>query len=762
VFNYSPQLNAFPIKGFGGLDTVSPEELVAPNRFVELVDFTTHNNGMLEFRKRVTYMGHAITPISWIGEAVLGDASYILFVSGRDDGSDPTGNLCRCLVSGTDVVNRELTGGERIFLLNSNAPTDVAFFQNYILAANGYTPLYPLPLAGENTNEHYEGIIGKYPFVWRQRLGIANTAANPREVRFSSILRGTSWDSAQYTPLAGDFWEPLGAKSVIVSVDSTEYITGVLIWNGVPVVGTNKGLYRIDTNWGSFPITKETGVRDRTMCLYRGAIIFLGDDDVYMMTSFNEVKPLTRNTIHSTIFDNMQVRDALQPNMQVRDALQPNEWICDTYGDWIDNTEEAPPDNLLKVEKGGYVTVDGLLGNDGARQTDPIQLKNLLPDHGANPNGRGQFSNFIRIDFLMTNSWGELDFFDKGGTSDADFSRSDYHLDVWVKQGATAGTMGAYVELLPPLDYSRDPRALSFVHKIDVHGDDDVFDYWIQIKFKLTSISHDGITANPQVHRMRVSWDSAVPKGKTIVTENYLDYRQQPYACVIDDRYWLHFSGKNIEHSAFIDADYVTGDDSFTFVMDKRGEWTMYRNFDAFAMAEVNLRHSDNQEIVKRFLIGRRWSRYHLYVPEGHQNQGFYVETKEWPDFLAAQGTYYTPAIAKMPKLYFNNLTQAKRLRFLQPFYQGSFGDVVRLSVASFESGAIPAPIYLLYHSLVDSEMISTLRFITNFGTWFQYTFELPGPIDLSQDFKLSQLVSYIQILTARPTFGQPPPASPV
>lgn len=740
MFNRSPPLNAFPIKGFGGLDTVSPEELVAPNRFVELVDFTTHQNGMLQFRERITYMGFAMTPISWIGEAVLGDAPYILFVSGRDDGSDPTSNLCRCPVSGTDVVNRSFTGGTRFFILNSNAPANVAFFQNYILVANGYTPLYPVSLAGENTIEHCEGIIGKYPFVWRQRLGIANTAANPREVRFSSILRGTSWDDANYTPLAGDFWEPLGAKSVIVSVDSTEYITGVLIWNGIPVIGTNKGLYRIDTNFGSFSITKETGVRDRTMCLYKGAILFLGDDDVYMMTSFNEVKPLTRDTIHSTIFDNMQVRD----------ALQPNEWICDTYGDWISKTDDVPPAHALDVKKGGYVTVNTFLGNEGELQTDPIQLKNLLPDYGANPDGLGELSNFIRIDFLMTNSWGELDFFNKGGTSDADFSRSDYHLDVWVKQGATERTMGAYVELIPPLDYSRDPRALSFVHKVDVHGDHDAFDYWIQIKFKLTYISHDGINANPQAHRMRVSWESAVPKGKDVITEDYFDYRQQPYACVVDDRYWLHLTGRDI----------IT-DDTFAFIMDQRGEWTMYRNFDAFAMAKVNLRHSTNQKMVKRFLIGRRWGRY--FVEQGNQLKGFFVETKEWPDFLTSLiYTPYTPAIAKMPKLYFNNLTQAKRLRFLQPFYQGSFGDVVRLSVASFGSSGFPAPIYLPHHSLVDSEMISTLRYITNFGTWFQYTFELPGPIDLSQDFKLSQLVSYIQVLTARPTLGQPYPTGPV
>lgn len=763
--NRYPPMKAYPVKGFGGLDTVTPPELVAANRFTDLIDFRTENNGMLEFRERVTYyaMNAGVRPISFLtvargNNSSIGDA--ILYASGRGAATNNYGGIYVGKENDLRLVSRApSSAATSLALMNSNYPTSGAFFRNHFVAANEFTPLYPLPLDTPNANQRYEGVIGRFVFSWRQRLYVFNTTRDGCELLASSILVGDRFMlTTEFTPYAGDFYEVLGAKRITVSNDSSEYGTGAVIWNEVPILATNKGLYRVDSsNFGVFPITKETGVVEKTLCIYRNNVFFLGEDDVYVMDSLSSVKPLTKNTVHNSIFSGDYI---------TRDTLQQNEYIVDTYLDWNSYTQipaayvggftwsvgPAAPQNT-QIIQGGYINVAGALpapGNStyGDRElTAPLPLSSLYPDYGGAGGVKEHLSNFIRLDFIMENTWDEMNFFGLGGTSDSQYARATGTIQFYLatRQGSSVANCLAatYSEILPNSSgYNRDNRILSFVVPITPQANANIFDWYFQFALRLRHYQDAGAlyTSNPQVHRVRLSWLSAVEQGS-----GYLDLRQQPYMCAAKDKLWLHLSGK------------TTSDDSMSFVMDSRGEWTKYRNFDAFSMIEVDARHEVNDTIHRRFLVGTRWQRY-----SGVSLSPFYIETEEWDDFLAdpnqdSSGDDYDGAIAVSPRLIFEDLSQFKRLRYIQLFYEGSYDDLVTLYLWSSGYSSAPYPSVSLPHNSISTErMIDTIRHSANFGSWFSNKITLLGPIPLSQKFNLSQIMYYIQTLTTRPSVGQP------
>lgn len=764
LYRRIPKPMAIRIRNFGGLDTESPEELVSPNRFRELIDFRTDRNGALELRERVTYLnGGNVEPVSWIDRIVAKQTSsgeqltHIVWANGRALSTGSFAYVSKAPESSIDLISRT-SGSEAFFRVNSNYPVTGVAFRDYVLAANEFTPFYPVRLDDNDATQHYEGVIGRFALTWRQRLAAINTPHHPCETIFSSILRGTMWDDpgggiTQFTPLAGDFWEPLGARPVIVSEDSSEYITGGVVWNNRPIIGTNKALYYIDENFGSFEITRDTGVIERTLCLYRGAVFFLGDDDVYMMTSLNGVQPITRKTVHSAIFDS---------GLQTKNTLQPNEWVVDDYGDWNTLTGAAPDfawnmgpatAQSCTVNKGGYITPlnppAGPSSTYGDREFDPILLANLPPDYGGGGGIKEHLSNFIRLDFEMTGSWGDLHFDDTGQTDDAGYDRNQIQFFLAVRQADTLVNLAAaaYTEVMWDgsgaygSGYYRDNRRLSFVIKIDAQTDANVFDRYFQFMIRIRDYEDTGsaYTSTPHVHRARTSWLSAVQQGS-----EYLDYRQQPVMAVANDKLWLHLTGKSLS------------EDSYAFVMDNRGEWTKYRNLDAFAMAEVNARHPTNNTIHRRFLIGKRWNRY------SSTSRPFYIETEEYPDYVMTQNPT-APARADTGKLYLGDPWFYNRLRYILLTYEGAYNvglgpldDKVWLKWRSSGHPVYSDGMELTYQSTTDDAKIDTARKDPrNWGNWFQWRIDLYNPWTLTHGVRIVQLQPLIIPMTFKPTVGQ-------
>lgn len=777
--NRSPGVQIFEASNFGGLITEVPEELLPINKFKDLIDFRTDRNGVLELRERVTYLtfygiiSHT-DPVTWFYRVILNNnlasphipEAHVVFAIGRPTSPDSAARIKAMPESTIDLIGRA-PDAETIHVLNSNYYVNGTAFDNALIVQNAFTPIMPLQLNDiPALAQRYEGVIGKFAVPWRERLCIAATARNEREVIFTALLKGDRWadysgSTSEFTPFAGDFWSWLGAKSVVVSDDASEWITGIVIWNNRPVVGTNKGLYYIDENFGCFLITRETGVIERTMCIYRNAVWFLGDDDVYILDSLSSVKPITRNTINSAIF---------KSNLQTRNTLQPCEFVVDTYEDWTNLTATpagygaftwyAGPAAVQSCDivQGGYIVttnipVVGTPDTYGDRETDPICLAELPPDCDSGGVDRSHLSNWVRIDVEMTDSIGDLLWTSRGSISDADYVRDPVQLYVAVKQADTSGGLAAvdYTEIgylaAHALDsgYIRDNRRLSFVYKIDTRTDSNVFDKWIQVavrihsRFRAAVGSDPDITSQPKVHRIRISWLKAVKSGTS-----YLDYRQQPYMTTAKDKLWLHLTGR------------TTTDDTYAFVMDNRGEWTKYRNLDCSAMLEVEAYHPANQQRYNRFIIGRRWSR----LPTDQYY--LYIETEEYPDYLRTLDPTHA-AIAQSGKLAMGDPFFMKRMRYILIFYQGAYsvpnqGDLSKfLWTGSQAADDFSWGVNLPYHAAIPAqEVIDTVRReYNNYGNWFQWQVQNFNPWTLNHDLKISKILFAVVPMTAKPTLGQ-------